>query len=668
MKTRLFVVLLFLLLSIGSVSSNISTPSQNQREALAKIAPWVLDRTTNDQETEFLVVLSDQADLSGAEALATKKEKGLFVYKTLWDKAQATQKPILDWLKHNKIEHRSYYIVNMIWVKGNRDIALALASRADVGRLEGNPVIHNIIDPPAEQPSVAGPAELTSIEPGISYTRAPEVWAMGFKGQGIVVGGADTGYQWDHPALKSHYRGWNGSTANHDYNWHDSIHTGTGNPCGTNALSPCDDNSHGTHTMGTAVGDDGGANQIGMAPGAKWIGCRNMDRANGTPATYIECFQFFLAPYPVNGTPAQGDPTKAPDVTTNSWSCPPSEGCSAGSLQAAVEAQRAAGIMTVVAAGNSGSSCSTVSEPPAIYDASYTIGALGTGTDAIASFSSRGPVIIDGSNRPKPDITAPGTSTRSSLPGSTYGTKSGTSMATPHVAGAVALLWSAQPSLRHQIALTEDTLNGSAVPILLASCSSSGSPNNTYGWGRLDIKFAVDFTLNTTLSPSSRYLQTNGEDAAVIVNAPAGARWTAVSNASWITITSDTAGTGSGSVTYVVRDNLTGSARQGTITIAGKIFTITQDGGISADCTYNIAPLAASYRKGGGDGTINVTAESRCGWQAVSNANWVNITSNCCGVGNGSVSYSVLPNLSGVSRKGTITIGGKAFSVKQKAQ
>src|SRR4029078_3292034 len=137
---------------------------------------------------------------------------------------------------------------------------------------------------------------------------------------------------------------------------------------------PCDDNGHGTHTMGTVVGDDGAGNQVGMAPGAKWIGCRNMDQGNGTPATYIECMEFFLAPYPVGGTPAQGDPSKAPDITTNSWGCPPSEGCALGTLQAAVEAQRAAGILMVVAAGNSGAACSTTTDPPSFYAASYTVG------------------------------------------------------------------------------------------------------------------------------------------------------------------------------------------------------------------------------------------------------------------------------------------------------
>ncbi len=116
----------------------------------------------------------------------------------------------------------------------------------------------------------------------------------------------------------------------------------------------------GTHTIGRAIGDDGAGNQIGMAPQAQFIGCRNMNVGVGTPASYTECFEFFLAPYPIGGNPSQGDPSKAADITTNSWTCPPSEGCSPTTLHAGVEAQRAAGIMMVVAAGNSGPSCSTV--------------------------------------------------------------------------------------------------------------------------------------------------------------------------------------------------------------------------------------------------------------------------------------------------------------------
>jgi serine protease AprX len=499
----LFSVLLCLagvivLFAMGKASAQPRTPAVqtntawNGFAAASKVAPWVMENTANGQQAEFFVVLADQADLSLAETLPTKTEKGRFVYQTLQSKAQTTQDSILQLLRDRAIEHRSFYIVNAILVKGTRELAEALAARPDVARVEGNPHVQNRLPQPG--PAVEAPPYLQrpeTIEPGINYTHAPQVWALGFTGQNIVIAGADTGIRWTHNAIKPHYRGWDGQNADHDYNWHDSIHDSVSNPCGNDSPFPCDDFFHGTHTIGTAIGDDGTGNQIGMAPGAKWIGCRNMDQGNGTPARYIECMEFFLAPYPIGG--GQGDPTKAPDITTNSWGCPPSEGCSVTSLQAAVEAQAAAGIMMVVAAGNAGSACSTVVDPPSFYAASYTVGALNTGTDTIAGFSSRGPVTIDGSNRIKPDITAPGTGTRSATNScdSCYTTASGTSMATPHIAGAMALLWSAIPSLQNQIDASRTALDNAAHFISSTQCGTAGPPNNVYGWGRVDIFAAV---------------------------------------------------------------------------------------------------------------------------------------------------------------------------------
>ena len=468
----------------------------------AHVDSWVEKATSSGNEAEFLVLLREQVDLAPAAALVTKEAKGSYVFKATQELAHRTQAGLLSWLEERKIAHRSFSVVNAVWVRAGRPVVDLLAERPEVWRIEGNPWLPGLSATQTSPSAVIAVPTALAIEWGISFTNADQVWALGFTGQGIVVGGQDTGYEWNHPALINQYRGYNGTTASHDFNWHDSIHSGGGS-CGADSPFPCDDNNHGTHTMGTAVGDDGGANQIGMAPGARWICSRNMDQGNGSPATYLESFEFFLAPYPVTGNPTQGNPALAPDVTTNSWLCPPSEGCSTTSLLLACQVQRAAGIMTVVAAGNSGSNCSTVSWPAAIYDEVYTVGAHRSNGN-LSGFSSRGPVTVDGSNRMKPDIASPGQGIRSSVRGGGYaGGWSGTSMATPHVAGAVALLWSAHPDLRGQITLTEQILNDSADPVSSSSCGSSGVPNNLYGHGRVDVLAAVNSVRSANLSGSA---------------------------------------------------------------------------------------------------------------------------------------------------------------------
>lgn len=595
MRKSRFVALLLLLTGLGILTGGliVSANSQNKavlevrQLAVRKCAPWVLAQTANNEEAEFLVILVDQADLSGAAALKTKTEKGLYVVETLRARAAASQVALLHWLQERKVAYRSFYIINAVWVKGSRELALEIAARNDVARLEGNPQLRAIapINPSAEE-------QLTyltqqGIEAGVSYIRAPEVWAQGFTGQGITIGGQDTGVEWNHPALLKQYRGWDGENAQHNFNWHDSIHS-EGGPCGPDAKAPCDDNNHGTHTLGSAVGTDGGANQIGVAPGAKFIACRNMDRGRGTPATYLECFEFMLAPYPVGGAPAQGDPKRAPDITTNSWTCPPAEGCEPNTLRAAVKAQRAAGIMPIVAAGNGGSACGSVVDAPSIYDASYTVGAINAATGGLASFSARGPVTIDGSNRTKPDVTAPGVNVRSAARGGSYNFSSGTSMAAPHVAGAVALLWSARPELRGQIELTENLLNDSATRVLSAECGSARDvPNNAFGYGQLNIKAAVDLAA-TTITPTEQSFGILGGVGRIEVQALPEVTWRAVSNASWITVTAGQAGAGPGLVLFLVSANLGAGSRTGTLTIAGRTVTVTQPGAA--------VPFAASGR------------------------------------------------------------------------
>jgi subtilisin family serine protease len=464
----------------------------------SRVDPEVLE-AIQQGESEFLVYLAEQADLSPAANLESKSEKGAFVYQRLTEVARRSQASILAELEKSGAAYRAYWIANLVWVRGDQRLLEKLASRPDVAHIYANPRVRMEL-PPAEGSDAASlaPIEAQGVEWNIQLVGAPQVWAKGVTGEGAVIGGQDTGYQWQHPALQNAYRGWDGSSVDHNYQWHDAIHAdvnGDGvNLCGFNLDQPCDDYGHGTATMGVMVGDDGLGNQVGMAPGGRWIGCRNMESGVGTPLSYIECYQWFVAPTDLNN--ANPRPDLAPDVINNSWGCPASEGCTDPAvLLEAVQAVRAAGILTVHSAGNSGyKGCSSVETPANIYAESFTIGATDN-IDLIAGFSSRGPVTIDGSNRLKPDLSAPGVGIRSSAlitsdtsPG--YGNSSGTSLAAPHVAGAAALLISAVPGLRGQPELIEQALQENALPRYTSEgCggdSTSSLPNHTYGWGRLD--------------------------------------------------------------------------------------------------------------------------------------------------------------------------------------
>jgi subtilisin family serine protease len=214
-----------------------------------------------------------------------------------------------------------------------------------------------------------------------------------------------------------------------------------------------------------------------------------MDSGVGSPTTYTECFQFFIAPTDANGQNA--DPTKRPHIINNSWGCPASEGCAANTLQAIVQNTEAAGIFVEVSAGNGGPGCNTVADPPAIYSTAFSTGAVDI-SNSMALFSSRGPVTVDGSSRIKPDVVAPGVGVRSATRSSNvaYTTSSGTSMAGPHVVGVIALLWSARPDLVRNIAATKQVLTSTANPKVGNSGTLCGGattvPNNHFGWGLVD--------------------------------------------------------------------------------------------------------------------------------------------------------------------------------------
>lgn len=477
-----------------------------------KVDAWVLQNTAAGQPAEFILYLNQQADLSRARRFAGRAQKGAYVYQQLSLAAAASQKPVLQVLDRwaaqhpGQVEYRSYWVANMIWVRGDASLVQTLAARPDVAHIYANPQVKldapDVSFPLPEE--AKGGKSPTAPEWNLDKVGAPQVWAAGFTGQGVVVGGQDTGYRWDHPALKAQYLGWDGTSADHNYHWHDAIHSG-GGACGADAIAPCDDHYHGTHTMGIMVGDDGSENQTGMAPGARWIGCRNMNQGIGSPITYAECFQWFIAPTDLSGQNPR--PDLAPNVINNSWSCPTDEGCTDPLvLRQVTENVRAAGILTIQAAGNTGPECSTINTPSAIYDASFTVGNT-TSSDGIAGNSSRGPVTADGSRRIKPDISAPGSSIRSSLP-SGYGWLSGTSMAAPHVAGLAALLISAKPDLAGNPDQIETLIEQNAVRLtsneLCGGVTGDQIPNNTFGWGRIDALKTIQAARPPQLSITKR--------------------------------------------------------------------------------------------------------------------------------------------------------------------
>jgi len=435
---------------------------------------------------KLFVILREQADVSPASRIADRNERLRFVYSTLAQQANRTQANLRATLDRLGVAYQPYYLVNALEVDGGPALRAYLAAQPEVDRILDSPRLRPLPSsalpslglPDLAPPDIDTPPAPAGPQWNIIAIGADRVWdELGVTGKGIVVGESDSGVQGDHPALRASYRGQDGQN---DYNWLDPWN---------GSRAPVDVGGHGTHTTGTIVGSGG----IGVAPGAQWIGCVNLARNLANPPYYLACMQFMLAPYPQDGDPLKdGDPSRAAHVLNNSWGCPPLEGCDAGSLEPAVRALRAAGIFVVASAGNDGPRCGSVSDPIAIYDAAFSVGAIDRDGN-LASFSSRGPVTVDGSGRIKPDIVAPGVKVRSALPGGRYGENSGTSMAGPHIAGVVALLWSAQPKLIGDIDKTEQILIETARPYegTPSGCEGTELPSNGAGYGVVDAYAAV---------------------------------------------------------------------------------------------------------------------------------------------------------------------------------
>ncbi|MBS7530821.1 S8 family serine peptidase [Hazenella sp. IB182353] len=473
-------------------TTNLSLNDNKQVTPAKKISKRLTDQFNKQKEITFLVKFSEQTNTQKVakdmETKAKKQKVSAFkkelmkrsaVISELRLTAEQTQAPVMTWLEKQKqagrvSDYKSFFIVNAIAVTGDEKVMKELAQFNQIAKILPNETRQLV--GLADKSKASGDITPQSTEWNLNQIGVPGVWEKGIDGSGVVIANIDTGVQWDHPALKEKYRGYDPATgeADHTFNWFDPT---------TGQAIPYDDQGHGTHTMGTMVGaEPDGSNQIGVAPGAKWIAVKAFTALGGTDADLLAAGEWILAPTDADGTP---HPEKAPDVVNNSWGGGP--GLDEW-YRPMVENWRAADIFPEFSAGNDGGTAETIANP-ANYPESFATGATDSENN-LASFSSKGPSPY---NEVKPEISAPGVNIRSAIPGSGYeGGWNGTSMAGPHVAGVVALLKQANASL--SIDQIEQILTQTAIP--LTDSTFPDTPNNGYGHGLVNAYDAVSSVID----------------------------------------------------------------------------------------------------------------------------------------------------------------------------
>ncbi len=456
--------LLAFLILIALLAPSLPLTAQT-KPPQSPIDPFILEEMASspDGTAGYFVLFHSQADLTPAYALKDWNERGRFVYRTLRETAERSQFRVRRWLEEHGLTYTPLVIQNSLFVTTDRATLEALATFPEVAGFRGN---HRHELPRPIEVEKAFPQGLAW---NITLLGADRVWRdYGVKGQGITVASIDTGVEYTHDALFPNYKCGNGP---HIPCWYDP------SAICPDPNVPCDNVGHGTHTMGTMVGDDNPTLRynVGMAPDARWIACKGCEDYWCSDYALTACAEWLLAP--------GGNPDNRPHVVNNSWG---GYGCDTW-YQSSVRAWRAAGIFPAFAAGNSGPGCNSL-DSPGDYPESFATGATDS-SDQIAYFSSRGPSCW---GEIKPEVVAPGVSVCSSVPGNTWDCSySGTSMASPHSAGLVALLWSAEPDLVGDIEATEYAITSTAVCRSDTSCGGEACHNNVYGWGRVDAYQAV---------------------------------------------------------------------------------------------------------------------------------------------------------------------------------
>ncbi|MFD4831174.1 S8 family serine peptidase [Streptomyces uncialis] len=435
-----------------------------------KTEPGLRAQLGSRERATFWVTLAEEADPSAARRARDKTAKGRTLLAAKQNHARETQAPLKALLDGAGVRHESFWVTNTLKVTADEALARKIAARPEVASLAADdPVV--LPDPlPGD-----GKPRVNAVEWNIDRINAPRVWSeFGARGENVVVATIDSGVQLGHPALHDRYRGLKADGGyDHAYNWYDP-----GWVCGP--TKPCDNTGHGTHVMGTMVGDGGPDHTIGVAPGATWIAAKGCEDTRCTRESLLRSGEWMIAPTDTNGLNPR--PDLAPHIVNSSWGNSSSDPW----FKPVVQAWRDAGIFPAMSSGNSGSQCQATGSPGG-YATTYSSGAFDA-NNAIASFSARG---SGEEGAVKPNLAAPGVDVRSAWSDGTYRPLSGTSMATPHTAATVALIWSAAPSLRGDVAETERLLNRTAIDTEDLSCGGTPERNNVWGEGRLDAHAAV---------------------------------------------------------------------------------------------------------------------------------------------------------------------------------
>jgi subtilisin family serine protease len=480
----LFVFLAFMATSIAQVEV-----SSRLQEAIQKAGP--------DDYVRALVLLRDQVDLLALDQRlyhdkATLERRAYEVITALQRKAQETQPNLLNYLQAKEslgevFQYQSFWIANMVMVEAKPSVLLELTGRMDISQMDLDAILQ------LDKPEVVSEGDVEgheSVEIGLRVIKADQLWAMGITGQGRLLMNIDTGVYPNHPALQHK---WRGNTVPSSQAWFDP---------GGGTTTPSDCDGHGSHTMGTMVGRSlTTADTVGVAIDAQWIAAKTICTSPHT-SNSVAAFQWAMNP---DGNP--GTITDMPDAISCSWFDPDVTNECSGIYKTTLDAVEASGIAVVFSAGNNGPSASTITKPKNINTNEvnvFCVAAIdaalysGGNTNPIASFSSRGPSTCGGTGSLliKPEVSAPGVNVRSSGTSTGYSVLSGTSMASPHVAGAIALLKQFAPTLTGQ--QIKFALYNTAIDL-----GTAGEDNN-YGKGIIDL-YAAMMSLGTpdTIPPTT---------------------------------------------------------------------------------------------------------------------------------------------------------------------